>query len=256
MWFVFFFLVLLSTIAKAEGEEDKPSAAVYTDVLSQYIWRGFALSRESAVIQPSLAASYKGFSISVWGNYDTNDHNPAIPNQGAKWNETDLILSYSREIYGGLSATVGTIYYSLNGPDSTEVYGGLSYALPWLTVAVTGYREVSHYPGWWVQFDLSRNIKLPCYDMSVDLGMTFVYLNSSDNTAYPDPDNPDQAFSGFLSGQIFAALNIPVWKFISISPRIGFAFPLSHQANQELTLLSWDQQANHVFGGIRIAASF
>jgi hypothetical protein len=255
------------TPVKAEGEEERPSFTVYSDVLSQYLWRGYALSKDSAVLQPSMTASYKGFSVNIWGNFDTNSKFQNNPSVGAKWNETDFTFSYSREIYGALSGTVGGIYYAYaldsiygtNVPDSFEIYGGLSYAFPWFTLGVTGYREVSHYPGWWILFDLSRNFKLPWYDMSTDLGMTFVYQNSKDNTAYPAwPYNPDntEAFSGFLSGQIFAALNIPVWKFITVSPRIGFTFPLSHQANEQISYISWDSQANHVFGGLRISAAF
>lgn len=264
---IYCFLALLlvmisSTLVKAEGEEDKPTASLYTDVLSQYVWRGLALSRDSMVIQPSMTVGYQGFSVNIWGNFDTDARPPGgstLP-KGAAWNETDLTFSYAREIYGGLSGTVGGIYYALDSADdSFEVFGGLSYAFPWLTVAVTGYREVSHYPGWWVQFDLSRNFKLPWYDMTTDLGMTFMYANSKDSSAYPadpsDPDNTD-AFSGLLSGQIFAALNIPVWKFITVSPRIGFAFPLSHKANEEISYVSWDADANHVFGGVRISAAF
>jgi len=257
----------VSAPAKAEAEADKPTASFTTDVLSQYMWRGYALSQNSAVIQPSATVAYKGLSLNIWGNFDTNAKFQTRPSVGAKWDETDFTLNYTREIYDGLNATVGGIYYaygldSVMGasvPDSTEVFGGLSYTLPWLTFAVTGYREVSHYPGWWIQFDLSRNFKLPWYDMSADLGMTFMYQNSSDNTAYPQwPYNPNNtaAFSGFLSGTISAALNIPVWKFISVSPRVGFAFPLSHHADEEISFISWDQKSSHVFGGLRIAANF
>lgn len=254
-------VIICSASVKAEGEEDKPTASLYTDVLSKYVWRGYALSNESVVLQPSMTAVYKGFSLNLWGNFDTDAHPPtgSSASQGAAWNETDLTFSYAREIYGGLSGSVGGIYYALDSADdSFEVFAGLSYTFPWLTLGVTGYREASHYPGWWIQFDASRNFKLPWYDMSTDLGMTFIYQNSEDN-AYPaDPNDPDntEAFSGFLSGQIFAALNIPVWKFITVSPRIGFAFPLSHKAKEEITFISWDQEANHVFGGIRIAAAF
>ena len=250
-------MMITTTPAKAEGEEDKPTASVSADILSQYIWRGMAYSRSSAVIQPSMTAGWKGFSLNVWGNFDTDAQPPSGPSQGTKWNETDLTFSYTREIYGGLSGSIGGIYYALDGvDDSFEVYGGLSYAFPWFTVGVTGYREASHYPGWWIQFDLSRNFKLPCWDMSVDVGTTFFYLNSSDNSAYPDPDNPDKAFAGMLSGQLAAALNIPVGKYLTISPRIGYAFPLSSDATDLIRTVSWDGVQNHVFGGLRITAAF
>ncbi len=257
----FFTALLLATIsgspAAAEGEEDRPTATVSADILSQYVWRGFALSRSSAVIQPSLTGAWKGLSLNIWGNFDSDAQPPMGPSQGSHWNETDLTFSYTREIYGGLSGSIGGIYYALDGvDDSFEVYGGLSYAFPWFTVGVTGYREVSHYPGWWIQFDLSRNFKLPCYDMSLDLGTTFFYLNSSDESAYPDPDNPDEAFAGMLSGQVAAALNIPVGRYLTISPRIGYAFPLSGGATDLIRTISWDGVQNHVFGGLRIAAAF
>ena len=265
-------VMISSTPLRAEGEEeDKPTANVSADILSQYIWRGMAYSQGSAVIQPSVTASYKGFSLNVWGNLDTDAKFQNNPSKGVKWTETDVTLSYTREIYGALSGTLGGIYYgygldSVMGAtvdDSLEVYGGLSYAFPWFTVGVTGYREVSHYPGWFVQFDLSRNFKLPCWDMSVDLGTSFYYLNSSDSTAYPadfdsqgNPIDNGSAFAGMLSGQLAAALNIPIGKYLTVSPRIGYAFPLSGNATNLIRYVSWDGIQNHVFGGLRISASF
>jgi uncharacterized protein (TIGR02001 family) len=259
-------LVMISSAPlRAEGEEaDKPTANVTVDILSQYIWRGIAFSQNSAVFQPSMTASYKGLALNVWGNFDTDAKFQNNPSKGAKWTETDVTLSYSHEIYGGLSGTIGGIYYgySLDSvmeasvDDSVEVYAGLSYAFPWLTVAVTGYREVSHYPGWVVQLDLSRNFKLPCWDMNIDVGTSFFYLNSSDNSAYPDPDNPDKAFNGLLSGQLAVALNIPVGKYLTVSPKVGYAFPLSSTSSDMIRNLSWDGVQNHVYGGLRIAAAF
>ena len=48
--------------AKAEEakEPEKPQWNVQTDILSQYVWRGIALSRNSVVVQPSLTGTYKG----------------------------------------------------------------------------------------------------------------------------------------------------------------------------------------------------
>ena len=60
--------------------EDKPTASAGVDVLSQYVWRGFALSRNSAVLQPSVTVGYKGFSVNVWGTFDTGENAPAASN--------------------------------------------------------------------------------------------------------------------------------------------------------------------------------
>ena len=75
-----------------KAAEDKPTASAGVDVLSQYIWRGFALSRNSAVSQPSITVGFKGFSVNVWGNYDTGENAPPAltTGKGANWNETEL----------------------------------------------------------------------------------------------------------------------------------------------------------------------
>lgn len=241
-------LVLLPHVvpspARGDAPQDRPTVNASVDILSQYIFRGVALSSESAVIQPSITLGYKGFSLGIWGNFDTEEK---IFSGNERWNETDFTLSYSREIVPNLTGTVGIVYYSLvNAPeDSTEAFAGLSYAFPWFTVGITGYREFHNYPGWWMQIDVSRNFKLPCYGMSLDVGVSAGYLDS----------NP-QNYADFHSGQVSAALNIPVHKSVAISPKIGFAFPLTGDGRDNIKFNSWDGDAKHVFGGIRIAASF
>jgi hypothetical protein len=86
-----------------KAAEDKPTASVGVDILSQYVWRGFALSRNSMVLQPSVTVGYKGFSLNVWGNLDTNENAPGAltPRKGIYGNETDFTLAYTREIFKG-----------------------------------------------------------------------------------------------------------------------------------------------------------
>lgn len=240
-------------------EEAKPTASASVDFLNQYVWRGYALSddRKGMVIQPSVTVSYLGFSLNVWGNFDTYDRNPVGPELGPAWNETDITLSYTRELVKDLNGTLGMIYYALDKvDDSFEVYAGLSYTLPWFTVGVTGYREISHYPGWWVMLDLSKNIKLPCYDWSIDLGGNFIYQASDDQGAYPNPPNFDEPYSNFHAGTLTAAINFPIGKYLTISPKVGYSFPLSGHADDLIEGLSWDNDSNHVYGGLRITASF
>ena len=226
--------------------EDKPVVTLFVDVLSQYIFRGVALSRDSAVFQPSGTVTYKGFSVNIWGNLDTADY---VNNNGStKWNETDFTVSYTHELFlKELNLNVGTIYYSMLPEDTFEVYAGLAYTFPWLTLAATGYRDVMNCPGWWLQIDLTRNVALPWYDMSVDLGASFGYTSA---------DNSDDNFSGWTAGAISAALNVPVGKYFTITPKVGYAFPLASDAETRIQSLSWDGRANHVFGGIRVTATF
>ena len=249
----FFLLMTIISVAVAlpagpagAEEEEKPTANISVDILSQYIWRGYALSSDSAVIQPSFTGSYKGFSVNVWGNLDTHESRRVSNSDDASWNETDLTLSYTRTICGDLSGTVGYIYYATKHVDETmEGYLGLSYALPWFTVGVTGYREFWHLPAWWIQFDISRNFKLPWYDMSVDTGLSIGYMDVS-NTDYAE----------FHAGQLSAALNIPIGKFFTVSPKIGLAFPLSDAAGDNIRAGSADREETHVFGGLRLTAAF
>jgi hypothetical protein len=226
--------------------------------LSQYIFRGTALSEDSVVFQPSIAATYKGFTLSLWGNMDTNDKHRG---QNLNWNETDITLSYARELFPGLTANVGAIYYALESlgvdpftgqpvpiKDTAEVYAGLGYVLPWFNVGLTAFRDVGTLEGWWVQFDVSKNIPLSCYNMSIDLAANVGYENF--NSFLTPPILGDE----YWAGQFLAALNIPVFKVLTFSPRIGVAFPVAKK--ELIEFLSVDGNSTHVFGGIRLSAAF
>jgi hypothetical protein len=204
-----------------------------------------------------MSVGYKGFSANVWGNFDTDENNEFRPHGHANWNETDLTLSYSLKIYRVLSATMGGIYYALdNADDSLEVFGGLSADLSWLTAKFTVYREVLHYPGWWFQFDISRSFQLPWYETSLDLGAGLICQVSNDAGAFPDPGDPRHAYAGPLSGYLSAALNIPVHKYITVSPKFGYWFPLGNEASTEIKGISWDKKSNHVYGGLGVSFHF
>jgi hypothetical protein len=254
--------------------EDKPTASVGVDILSQYIWRGFALSRNSAVLQPSLTAAYKGFSLNVWGNFDTSQSNPFVStSRQAKWNETDFTFGYSRELYAGtaiksLSANIGVIYYALdsvNNPqgDSFEIYYGLAADVNWFKLAVTANQEVLHYPGWWLTLGISRVFELPFKiqdnsNVSVELGHNFIFLFSRDQVAYPNlsTSDPVRAFSGPLAGQFYATLNVPVHKYVTIAPKIGYWYAAGGNSTSLLGGASWDKQHNHVYGGVNVTFAY
>jgi hypothetical protein len=250
---------------------DKPTASLAVDVLSQYIWRGFALSRNSAVIQPSLTAGYKGFFVNVWGNFDTGQSNPFLnPTfQGAKWNETDFTAGYSRDLYNGtaikaITASLGVIYYALektNNPqgDSFEIYYGLAVDVNWFKLAATANQEVFHYPGWWLTLGISRVFELPVKiqdnnNVTLELGHNFLFLFSRDQVAYPNlsTSDPVEAFSGPLAGQFYATLNVPVHKYVTIAPKIGFWYAAGGNSTSLLSAASWDNQQNHIYGGLNV----
>jgi hypothetical protein len=97
-------LAIIGTLALSPSglfaaEEEKPVMDMTVSVLSQYILRGYELSRNSVVIQPSLTAGYKGFSVNVWGNMDTKPYysgSDVGKSYSSAWNETDITLSCSK----------------------------------------------------------------------------------------------------------------------------------------------------------------
>jgi hypothetical protein len=254
------------------AEEDKPTASAGLDVLSQYVWRGFALSRQSAVFQPSITVGYKGFSVNIWGNFDSGENAPwfITDRKGGKWNETDFTFGYSREIYKNdwlksLIVNLGCIYYAYDSTiypqgDSFELYYGLVADFNYFKLGVQANTEVFHYPGNWLTVGISRVFDLPWHKMTLELGHNFIFLFSRDFVAFPNQPltNPDstKAFSGPLTGQIYATLNIPVHKYITISPKGGFWYAAGGNSTQLLRWGSWDSKHNHAYGGVNVTFSF
>ncbi len=247
---------------EAKGPE-LPTWNVGMDILSQYVWRGIALSRSSAVLQPSITGTYKGFALNVWTNVDTNEQNPFAfknPHRGLAWNETDITASYSREVYTNLTLTGGLIYYILDGNNSQfnslEIYGGADYKLPWLNFGVSVFREVSHLPGTYLQWYIHRAIDIPYMveGMNLDLFASWSAEFSNDKAAYPTTDN--SYFQGLDAGYLAAALNIPIGKYVVVAPKIQYWYALGGQSTEVLSGLSWDSKHNHILGGLNLTVNF
>ncbi|MFN2369259.1 MAG: TorF family putative porin, partial [Desulfurivibrionaceae bacterium] len=102
--------------------EEKPEADFTLGAYSQYVWRGFAFSDNSLVLQPSLTVAYKGFGVNLWGNLDTDEKGLDTSN----WNETDMTVSYDGSA-GMVGYGVGWILYSVDGAEDTqELYASVS----------------------------------------------------------------------------------------------------------------------------------
>jgi len=280
--------------APAAPEAAKPSFSFSTDFLNQYIFRGAAQSYKSAVIQPSLAITYCGFTASVWGNFDTSRDsknplmtlagqaiNPAAPGQrvdNAKWSETDFTVSYTKELCPNFSINLGNIYYGLQQPisnyDEDELYGGVSYTLPWFTVAFTTYGEVTHHYDVWYELDLTRSIPVDCLCKGavVDLGASFGYLMllRDDNVLSlkgvpsfsPSPTSiaPSAvdlgSYSAFHTAELTADIKFPIGKYVTVGPKVALWLPLTDEASNYLDANSLDTKATHVVGGLNVTATF
>ena len=253
---------------EAAQKPDKPEFSGSVDMLSQYVFRGVALSRGSVVFQPSMTVSYKGFSANIWGNWDTDEMNPfglTKPNRNsAKWNETDFTFSYSREVLKNLTLTGGVIYYALDSNnslyDSFEVFGGVAYKFPWFDVGFQVFREVANLPGWYLTWSISKSIELPVNikilagKPSLDLLAAWSAELSNSRLAYPTASGA--FYQSMHAGLVSAGLNIPVHPNVNITPKVQFWYGLGGQSTYTLRTLSWDGGHNHVLGGVSVSTKF
>jgi len=241
---------------------EKPTWTLQTDVYNQYVFRGVALSRDSAVLQPSFTGAYKGLTVNVWGNFDTSEKNPfgVQKRRGPRWNETDFTISYTYEVIKSLNLTAGFIYYLLDKNNSAfdqrEIYGGFGYKLPWFEFGFAAYREVGDFPGTYLQWYITRSQELPWYGMSLDLWASWGAELSDSKLAFPVPHDPTKLYRSLHAGHLMATLNIPLGKYVKFAPRVMYWYALGGDSTAVIRGLSWDQKPNHFVGGASIIVTF
>lgn len=248
-------------VLAAEAEEEAPSAELSVDVLSQYIWRGFAFSRNSVVIQPSMTVGYKGFSANIWGNLDTDPYSVSS-DEKSNWNETDLTLAYDWAM-GPVSMTGGYIYYGLEGVNDTQeifLSAGLDTLLsPTLTV----YKDIANLSGWYVTLGVSHAVPISG-DIALELGAQAGYLRANEPSSYEEVDGngngTGKAYRALHDGVISAALPIPVGKYMTVTPKVSYSFALSGDASDLLKNTNdgaiAKRDANFFYGGIALGMAF
>ena len=238
------------------AEEEKPSADFTVGLYSQYIWRGWELSRDSMVIQPSMTVSYKGFAANVWGNLDTDLHENLDGNETSDWNETDFTLSYDGSV-GKVGYSLGYIYYDLAGvgSDTQEVYAGLcldTLLAPTLTV----YRDFDAAAGWYITLGVSHSFPIT-EKLSLDLGAQVSYWDVDDEDTYADPDDPGDEYSDFHDAILSASMSFPLGEYFTITPELYYVFPLSDDAEDfmEAESVSGDDD-DFIYGGVSLSFAF
>lgn len=232
-------LLIAAGMPAAMAAEEAPAADASVAFLSKYVWRGFELSDDSIVVQPSLTASYKGFSANVWANLDTDYYATGTHN----WNETDLTLSYD-STYGKLGYGVGWIYYALEdgAEDTQEFYGTISYDML-LAPSLTVYYDTDDFAGaWYANLSFGHSFML-AEKYSLDLGLSFGYLD----------DNED--YAEFHDGRLSASMSFPIGEYMAITPEIYWSFALSDEAS-DLIEGGPSNEDNFVYGGVSASFSF
>lgn len=223
---------------EAKKEEDKVTGSVSLGAYTRYIFRGYELSSDSVVIQPSVTVSYKGFSVNYWGNIDSNETatQSFVPDRPGKksFNESDLTLSYTYTI-DKLSLTGGYIYYGTKYTKETEeVFLSASYDIiskPTLTI----YRDISTYPGTYVNLSFSHSFEV-YKDITFDLAASFGYFKGDGDywRTYESTtgEYTGKKYSAFHDGKIQAGFTIPVMKNLTVQPVVQYWFPLSNKAKR------------------------
>jgi hypothetical protein len=276
----------LTTVAPAAvPAEDKPTGDFTIAAMSQYLWRGYELSRNSVAIQPSVTVAYKGFSANLWGNLDTRPYfqGAADPNYAGTWNETDFTLSYSRTL-GMLNVGGGYIYYALgalnkDGPkraDAQELFVTASVNTL-LSPAMTVYKEIGSYQNWYFLLGVSHLFELN-QRFSLKLEATASYLLSAYADAarfnagagyggYPRFDGnavaTDEKFSNFHDGKVTLSLPVKLTSHLSLTPSLSWIFPLSDDARNEMkgqglkgAASPADRDSSFLVGGLTASFSF
>jgi len=231
--------------------EDKVAGNASMAVLNRYIFRGYEIGKSGLVFQPSLSASYKGFSATFWGNIDTNQRNTTTATFNAReegkkgWDETDLTLGYTYTIRK-LSLTGGYIYYNLKYAEDTEEFF-LAFAYDMLAKPTLSiYQDVNAYPGTYINLSFAHS--LPVYkDITLDLGASFGY-EFGQGSFWKTYEQSTGSYTGskykaLHDGMVKAGLTIPITKAFSIQPIAQYYFPLSGDASRTM---GYDANGNKI----------
>ena len=245
-------LLLTTGITAAMAEEEVPAADASVGFYSKYVWRGYELSEDSMVIQPSLSVSYMGFGANLWASLDTDLYGE----ETHKWVETDLTLSYDGSV-GIVGYGVGWIYYAINADgdsDSQEFYGTLSLDVL-LAPSLTIYYDTDNFQNdVYVSLAIGHSFALS-EEISLDLGLSAGYYLINDY--YGAGDDYSELHDGILS----VALAFPLGEYVTISPELYWSFPLSSEAEDFYVDNNFDaadggDDDNYVYGGVSVSFAF
>jgi hypothetical protein len=243
-------LGLLAAAPALAAEEDKPTANLTVGAYSQYIWRGFELSKDSVVVQPSMTVAYKGFSANLWGNLDTDPYS-ATTEASNNWNETDLTLAYGWEM-GPVAFSAGYIYYALDSAEDSQEFFGSAALNTLLKPTLTVYRDTDFYPGWYTTLGISHSFPVHG-DITLDLGAQASYLKAEDSSPYKEADGGN--YSNFHDGVLSVGFTVPVNKYLTVTPKFNYTFALSNDAQDLMKASSKNgNDDSFLYGGV--AASF
>jgi uncharacterized protein (TIGR02001 family) len=148
---------------------------VQADMYSRYIWRGFDLNPDNKpVLQPGLTwdIGESGFSVNLWMSFSFSDR---------ELNETDITLSYDRELSDTFSVSAGLIHYGwyftrgfrFSRDTSHEIYVSATRSCRFMDTSVSFYYDFDKGEGLYVELLGEKSVKLnerTGLDLSVSVG--------------------------------------------------------------------------------------
>lgn len=235
-------LVVLLAVPMAAGAVENGSTTVALDALTNYVWRGQKLTNDRGVLQPWIEASHSGFTANLWANEDL---------ENTEHTETDLTLSYGRDI-DGLNLEVGYIYYALEGADDTqELYISVGYDTLG-SPTITFYGDPDEGRGGFLILSLGHSLALPG-GMTLNGGFS---ASVNFQNALMGLDKKGERFTDFYNGEVSASLAIPVTGNFTVEPRVAWTFPFNNVAKTAIEGVSVDSESSIVYGGLGLSYSF
>lgn len=205
--FIMTMAVLSVVAAKAQTAVE---TTIQADVVSQYIWRGQDLGSTS--LQPTLGISYKGFSLSAWGNIGLSEPNDT--------KEFDLTAAYSAGNFN-----VGITDYWFNSPYE-KYLAYKAHATSHIFEANVGYDFGPLSLQWYTNFggnDGTNKDGKRAYSSYFELSAPFEFANCSWNAtvgAVP------YATSSYTKANGFAVTNVALKACKDIKITDTFSLPV------------------------------
>ncbi len=253
--FKFFFMavmILFISVSGVYAEDVKKSGYVSMDVMSNYVWRGQKLSN-SWVLQPSVGINYGAFGANIWANYDSDraEITSGDSSGHGEFTETDITLTYTHSI-DKLTITAGYIYYALDGANDTqELFISASYDTI-LSPSLTIYYDYDEGNGAFIVLGIGHTLNIT-KDISTKLGASASYNIRNKVMGF---DSNGKRFSNLYNAELSAAVTIPLYKDISLTPKIAYSMPISNDAKAAIKGISDDGKKNILYGGVNLTLSF
>lgn len=203
--------IFTTSVAKAQDDKE---FSVGADIVSSYVWRG--AYQTGAAIQPGMAFSVSGFSLSAWGS---------VPFQGAG-KEVDFSIGYE---IAGLSLMITDYWW-----EGENVYKYFTY----------GKKKTAHH------FEVTAEYELPVEKLPLTLSWNMMFAGEDFKG-----DNYKRAYSTFISASYpFKVKEVDLDVSLGLTPWEGMYsdnFSVLHiglKASKELKIT--DSFSLPVFGEI------